>query len=87
MLVAESVFTWDMESFVDLCFDVVSKIYGEFLVQGCMGLSSSCHSNHIKKSIPFPELISLLKVRNSSDSYHYTMEQHFISTAGTLKMV
>ena len=31
------------------------------------------------------ELIPLLKVRNSRDSYHYTMEQHFISTAGTLK--
>ena len=33
------------------------------------------------------ELISLLKVRNSRDSYRYTMEQHFISTARTLKMV
>ena len=33
------------------------------------------------------ELIPLLKVRNSRDSYRYTMEQHFISTAGTLKMV
>ena len=31
------------------------------------------------------ELIPLLKVRNSRNSYHYTMEQHFISTAGTLK--
>ena len=31
------------------------------------------------------ELIPLLKVRNSRDSYHYTMEEHFISTAGTLK--
>ena len=30
------------------------------------------------------ELIPLLKVRNSRDSYRYTME-HFISTAGTLK--
>ena len=26
MLVAESVFTWDIESFVDLCFDVVSFV-------------------------------------------------------------
>ena len=25
-LVAESVFTWDIESFVDLCFDVVSSV-------------------------------------------------------------
>ena len=33
------------------------------------------------------ELIPLVKVRNSRDSYRYTMEQHFISTAGTLKMV
>ena len=34
------------------------------------------------------ELIPLLKVRDSRDSYHYTMEQHFIPTAGTLtKMV
>ena len=33
------------------------------------------------------ELIPLLKVRNSRDSYRYTMEQPFISTAGTLKMV
>ena len=62
MLVVESVFTWDIESFVDLCFDVVSFVtaltekfqkfisvlfkiviggcrYGEFLVQGCMGLT------------------------------------------------
>ena len=31
------------------------------------------------------EPIPLLKVRNSRDSYHYTMEQHFISTVGTLK--
>ena len=31
------------------------------------------------------ELIPLLKVRNSRDSYRYTMEQHFISTAGTLR--
>ena len=31
------------------------------------------------------ELIPLVKVRNSRGSYHYTMEQHFISTAGTLK--
>ena len=31
------------------------------------------------------ELIPLLKVRNSRDSYRYTMKQHFISTAGTLK--
>ena len=31
------------------------------------------------------ELIPLLKVRNSRDSYRYTMEQHFISAAGTLK--
>ena len=31
------------------------------------------------------ELIPLLKLRNSRDSYRYTMEQHFISTAGTLK--
>ena len=28
MLVAESVFTWDIESFVDLCFDVVSFVTG-----------------------------------------------------------
>ena len=26
MLVAESVFTWDIESFVDSCFDVVSFV-------------------------------------------------------------
>ena len=26
MLVVESVFTWDIESFVDLCFDVVSFV-------------------------------------------------------------
>ena len=26
MLAAESVFTWDIESFVDLCFDVVSFV-------------------------------------------------------------
>ena len=62
MLVVESVFTRDIESFFDLCFDVVSFVtaltekfqkftsalfknchqwnrYGEFLVQGCMGLT------------------------------------------------
>ena len=33
------------------------------------------------------ELIPLLKVRNSRDSYRYTMEQHFISTARTLETV
>ena len=32
------------------------------------------------------ELIPLLKLRNSRNSYRYTMEQHFISTAGTLKI-
>ena len=26
MLVVESVFTWDIESFVDLCFDAVSFV-------------------------------------------------------------
>ena len=26
MLVVESLFTWDIESFVDLCFDVVSFV-------------------------------------------------------------
>ena len=26
MLVVESVFTWDLESFVDLCFDIVSFV-------------------------------------------------------------
>ena len=26
MLVEESVFTWDIESFVDLCFDIVSFV-------------------------------------------------------------
>ena len=26
MLIVESVFTWDIESFVDLCFDVVSFV-------------------------------------------------------------
>ena len=31
------------------------------------------------------KLIPLQKVRNSRDSYRYAMEQHFISTAGTLK--
>ena len=31
------------------------------------------------------ELIPLLKVRNSRDSYRYTMEKPFISTDGTLK--
>ena len=32
-------------------------------------------------------LIPLLKVRNSRDSYCYTLEQEFISTAGTLRKV
>ena len=27
MLIVESVFTWDIESFVDLCFDVVSFLF------------------------------------------------------------
>ena len=26
MLIVESVFTWDIEGFVDLCFDVVSFV-------------------------------------------------------------
>ena len=52
--------------------------------------------NNIDESVPIHfslphhtlndiELIPLLKLRNSRDSYCYTMEQHFISTAGTLK--
>ena len=52
--------------------------------------------NNTDKSIPIQfnlphhtlndvKLISLLKARNSRDRYRYTMEQHFIPTAGTLK--
>ena len=42
------------------------------------------HFNFFHHTLNDVELIPLLKVRKSRDSYRYTMEQHFISTAGTL---
>ena len=44
------------------------------------------HFNFSHHTLNDVELIPLLKVRNSRHSYRYTMEQHLISTAGTLKM-
>ena len=60
----------------------------------CFGEHRRGIQNNTDESVPIHfslpnlndiELIALLKVRNSRDSYRYTMEQHFISTAGTLK--
>ena len=38
MLVVESVFTWDIESFVDLCFDVVSLWLGHLLAANLLAI-------------------------------------------------
>ena len=61
-------------------------------IQNNIDESVPIHFNPLLTTIPLTPpphhhhtLIPLLKLRNSRDSYRYTMEQHFISTAGTLK--
>ena len=44
------------------------------------------HFNLSRHTLNDVGLIPLLKVRNSRDSYHYTMKQHFISTAEILNI-
>ena len=46
------------------------------------GQTRTIHFNLPYHDLNDVELIPLLKVRNSRDSYRYTMKQHFISTAG-----
>ena len=47
--------------------------------------SAPIHFNLPHHTLNDVELIPLLKVRNSKANYRYAIEQHFISTAGTLK--
>ena len=54
-------------------------------IQNNIDESVPIHFNLPHHTLNDVELIPLLKLRNSSYSYRYTMEQHFISTAGTLK--
>ena len=54
-------------------------------IQNNIDESVPIHFNLPHHTLNDVELIPLLKLRNSRDSYRYTMEQHFISTAGTLK--
>ena len=54
-------------------------------IQNNIDESVPIHFNLPHHTLDDVELVPLLKLRNSRDSYHYTMEQHFISTAGTLK--
>ena len=42
-------------------------------------------NNLLHHTLNVVELIPLLKVTNSRDIYRYTMQRHYISTAGTLK--
>ena len=56
--------------------------------QGIQTNTDECvpiHFNLPDHTLNDVKMIPLLKVRNSRDSYHYTIEQHFISTARTLK--
>ena len=61
--------------------------FGEYRrgIQNNTDESVPIHFNLPHHTLNDVELIPLLKVRNSRDSYRCTMEQHFISTAGTLK--
>ena len=56
-------------------------------IQNNIGESVPIHFNLPHHTLNYVELILLLQVRNSRDSYRYTMEQHFkfISTAVRLK--
>ena len=54
-------------------------------VQNNTDESVPIHFNVLHHTLNDVEPIPLLKVRNSRDSYRYTMEQHFVSTARTLK--
>ena len=54
-------------------------------IQNNIDESVRIHFNLPHHTLNDVELIPLLKLRNSRDSYRYTMEQHFISTAGMLK--
>ena len=55
-------------------------------IQNNTGESVPIHFNLPRHTLNDVKLIPLLKVRNSRDSYCYTMEQHFIFTAGMLKI-
>ena len=61
--------------------------FGEYRrgIQNNADESVPIHFNLPHRTLNDVELIPLLKVRNSRDGYRYTMEQHFISAAGTLK--
>ena len=54
-------------------------------IQNNIDESVPIHFNLPHHTLNDVKLIPLLKLRNSRDSYRYTMKQHFISTAGTLK--
>ena len=54
-------------------------------IQNNTNESVPIHVNLPHHTLNDVELIPLLKDRSSRDSYRYIMEQHFISTPGTLK--